>query len=373
MHRRWRGGFLGLAALAGLLAPPARAQDPNAAFTAYRALFSVAALGPARGASTVTGFTLHYRGAMDHAAFALAAQPDGRAVWRFLGGQADPEAVRAGVQAACDRDAAAAFGAGQTCRILATDGVVAAPGRPAFRPVQLTIGPFRAAPLMFRHGPPAAEGVVVWSHGYGGPAADHRRRNVPGVLALLNDAGWDVLRFDRDPAEDDLPAALAALRQGLPLLREAGYRRIVLAGQSRGGWQSVLIAAERPDQVHAVLAFAPAAHGEAARPNNLAAAAEDFRRLLAGLPADGPRLAITVFADDPYDPDPAARAAMVAEAAERRRAPTLALFPEPPIRGHGGVNDWRFTRGQGPCLLTLVQAPAAAVATGVRRSPCGGG
>ncbi|MEO3471088.1 hypothetical protein AAFN86_04410 [Roseomonas sp. CAU 1739] len=369
MHKRWRAGFLGLA----VLAAPAWAQDPNTDFTAYRALFSVAALGGARGAATVTGYTLHYRGAMPSSAFALASLPDGRAIWRFVGGQPGSEVARTTLQAACDRDAAAAFGAGQACRVVAQDGAVPSLDRPAFRPVEATIGPFRAAPLMFRHGPAAAEGAVVWSHGYGGPAADQRQRNVPGAMALLNDAGWDVLRFDRDPAEDDLPAALGTLRRGLPLLREAGYRRIVLAGQSRGGWQSIMAAAERPEWVHAAIAIAPAAHGEAARPNNLAAASEDFRRLLAGLPADGPRLAVVVFVDDPFDPDPAARAVMVRETAARRSVPTLALYPEPPIRGHGGVTDWRFTRSQGPCLLTLVQAPATAAPRGVRRSPCGGG
>ena len=64
----------------------------------YRALFSVAALGPARGVSTVAGYTLMYRGAMTPAAFALAALPDGRSVWRFAGGQPDAEAARARLQ-----------------------------------------------------------------------------------------------------------------------------------------------------------------------------------------------------------------------------------------------------------------------------------
>lgn len=374
MHKRWRAGFLGLALLATLLPGPARAQDPNTDFTAYRALFSVAALGPARGASTVTGYTLMYRGAMTPAAFALATLPNGRSIWRFAGGQPNAEATRSSLQAACDRDAASAFGTGHPCRMVAEDGAVPALAATAFRPVQVRIGPFRAAPLMFHHGARAAEGVVIWSHGYGGPDADHRQRNVPGVLAMLNDAGWDVLRFDRDPADDTLPTALSTLLRGLPLLREAGYRRIVLGGQSRGGWQSIMAASERPDAVHAVLAMAPAAHGEAARPNNnLGAARDDFRRLLAGLPATGPRLAVAVFADDPYDPDPAGRAAMVAELAGHRSAPTLALFPEPPIVGHSGGNDWRFTRGQGPCLLTLVQGPPAAAPRGLRRNPCGGG
>ena len=84
-------------------------------------------------------------------------------------------------------------------------------------------------------------------------------------------------------------------------------------------------------------------------------------------------LAVTVFDGDSYDSDPAARAALVAELARRRGAPTLALFPAPPIRGHAGVHDWRFTLGLGPCVVSLVQAPAAAAPRGLRRNPCTGG
>ncbi len=373
MHKRWRAGFLGLAAVLATLAGPAQAQDPNADFAAYRSLFSVASLGNARGISTVTGFTLQYRGVVPHAGFALATTPDGRATWRFLSGRADGAVAEAQLQAACDADARRILGPGNACRILALDGAVLARPGPAFRPVEARIGPFRAAPLMFRHGPAAAEGVVVWSHGYGGPAADRRAALVPGAIAMLNDAGWDVFRFDRDPAEDTLPAALTTLLRGLPLLQAAGYRRIVLGGQSRGGWQSVMAAAERPGLVHAVLAFAPAAHGETERPNNLPAALEDFHRLLASLPAEGPRLAVALFERDAFDPDPAARARLVADRAAARRVPTLALFPPPPVSGHNGAADWRFTRGQGPCVLTLVQAPEAGAPRGLRRAPCTGG
>lgn len=369
MHKPLGAGFL---AAGLLLAAPARAQpDPNTDFAAYRALFSVAALGEARGPSTVIGFTLHYRGAMTNAGFVLAG--NGRSVtWRFASGEDGPEAVRNRLQPTCEREAAAAPDTA-TCRVVAFDGNVMSLGLPAFRPVEAQIGPFRAAPLMFRHGPRAAEGVVVWSHGFGGAHVDHRRRPVPGLVAMLNDAGYDILRFDRDPAQDHVAAALTTLTRALPLLREAGYRRIVLAGQSRGAWQSVMAAAERPELVHAVLAIAPAAHGETSLPNNHGAAMEDFRRLLAGLPSGGPRLAVALFDRDAYDPDPAARAALVAEAAAQRRAPTLALHPEPPIDGHSGGSDWRFTRGHAPCLLTLVTAPEAAVARGLRRAPCGGG
>lgn len=372
MHKPPRGGFLAAGLLSVLAIAPARAQpDPNTDFAAYRTLFSVAALGEARGPSTVIGFTLHYRGAMPNAGFVVAG--NGRSInWRFTGGEDGPVAVRNRLQSTCDTEAAATPDQA-TCRVVAFDGNVMALAMPAFRPVEAQVGPFRAAPLMFRHGPRAAEGVVVWSHGFGGAAVDYRRRAVPGTLAMLNDAGFDIMRFDRDPAEDHLAAALTTLSRALPLLRQAGYRRIVLAGQSRGAWQSIMAAAERPELVHAVLAFAPAAHGEVRLPNNHGAAIEDFRRLLAGLPPTGPRLAVILFDRDPFDPDPASRAALVAEAATSRRAPTLALHPEPPLEGHGGGNDWRFTRGHAPCLLTLVTAPEAGVARGLRRAPCGGG
>jgi pimeloyl-ACP methyl ester carboxylesterase len=366
MHKPRRAGFLGLAAGLALLAAPVRAADPNTDFAAYRRLFSVAALGALRGPSTVIGYTLHYRGATPHAGFLVSGNGN-RIAWRVLTAAEGPDAVRDRLEATCAQEGAA------VCRIVALDGAVPGLALPPFRPVVAAIGPFRAAPLMFRHGPQAAEGVIVFSHGYGGPQADRSRRLLPGVTAMLNDAGWDVMEFERDPAEDHVGASLPALSRALPMLHRAGYRRVVLAGQSRGAWQSVMAAAERPELVHAVIALAPAAHGQASGPNTLGVALDDFRRLLAGLPADGPRLAVAVFEGDPFDPDPAARAALVAGRAGSRSAPTLALHPERPVEGHGGGNHWRFTQGHGPCLMSLVRSPEAAAPRGLRRAACGGG
>ena len=138
-----------------------------------------------------------------------------------------------------------------------------------------------------------------------------------------------------------------------------------------------MAASARPELVDAVIATAPAAHGEASRANNLLAGLDDFRRLLAGLPATGPRLAVVFFDGDDFDPDPERRAAMLEALARDRRAPTLALWPQGPgplpIRGHGAAGDWRFTALYGACLLTLVEAPAAAAPRGLRRAACGGG
>ena len=225
---------------------------------------------------------------------------------------------------------------------------------------------------------------MIWAHGYGGADRDLRRLPSPGFVTILNDAGWDVLRFDRAPGDDALFTTLPRLTEGLAAVRAAGYRKIVLGGQSRGGWQAIMAASARPELVDAVIAMAPAAHGEANRANNLLAGLDDFRRLLAGLPP-GPRLAVALFDGDDFDPDPERRARMVEELSRDRAAPTLALWPQAPgqgaggqpqpqsLRGHGAAYDLRFTLLYGACLLTLVQGPEAAAPRGVRRAACGGG
>lgn len=363
-----------------LLALLLTAVPPAAAFSdteqaAYRAVFSADALGVERpSAGLVTSWTLLYRGFLPNAAFAFTRDPEsGRLVWGFSSSAATPAAAVAGAVAGCERQRQAALPASPACTAFAENGRILAGGPAPVQPASGTIGPFRLSPLHFRHGPEQARGVLVWGHGYGGMERDQRRAPTPGLAAILNDAGWDVLRFDRNPAEDMIFTTQPRLVAGLAALRAAGYRRIILGGQSRGGWQALLAGAEQPEGVEAVIATAPAAHGESEKPNTLGTALEDFRRLIAGLPAQGPRVLVALFDADPFAPDVDQRAAILAEAALDRPSPLLALWPSNGIQGHGGGSDWRFTRFFGACVLTLVQAPAAGAPRGLRRDPCGGG
>jgi pimeloyl-ACP methyl ester carboxylesterase len=363
---------LALQGLVPFLVPSALARETLAtSAAAYRAAFSAERLGePPPSAALATEFTLGYRGLLPHAAFAVARDPmTGRSAWGYASGAPSPEAA---TTAALERCGRALRTLQAECRILARDGEVEGAAA-MIQPVQGSLGPFRWSPLHLRRGPEAARGAVVWGHGYGGPDRDNRSRPVPGFVSILNDAGWDVLRFDRHPGGDLLTASLPLLLEGLDALRDAGYRRITLGGHSRGGWQAVLAGADRPELIQAVIATAPAAHGETGRPNNLGVALDDFRRLLAGLPAEAPRVLIALFDADEYDPDPQRRADAVEAAARDRQAPLLALWPRHDIRSHQGATDWRFARFYGGCLLTFVQAPAAAVPRGLRRDPCGGG
>jgi pimeloyl-ACP methyl ester carboxylesterase len=361
-----------------LLWPPLLWSGAAGAFTAEEAahqrFFSAAAIPvPAASASLVIGFTKHYRGAVPHSAFAFARAADGRAAWAMASGRASPQEAEADALANCARTVANMRGQplGAECRLLATDGRLA-DGSVAIAPVMATLGPFRFSPLHLRRGPGEAEGVIVWSHGYDGPDRDLRNIPLPGFLSALNEAGYDILRFDRHPGDDALYTSLPRLVRALPVLRQAGYRRVILAGQSRGGWQSLMAAAERAESVDAVLATAPAAHSEATREEPHPVALDDFRRAVAGFAEDRPRVAVVLFDGDEFDPSPARRAETVAALTPLRSAPTLVLWPRQ-MRGHSAVGDWRFTRDYAGCVLTWLTAPAPAAPRGVRRESCGGG
>jgi pimeloyl-ACP methyl ester carboxylesterase len=368
---RWR--LIPLLLLA-LTTAAARAQqlaaDPG--FAAYRAAFSATTLPAGAGTSALTGWSLHYRGAVPHAAFAIAATPEGRLLrWRFVGGRPTPEAAAQEVLEACGREDLRNAPIGSGCRLLAVD--LSLSGLPPLMALRgETIGPFRASPMHWRFGPRRAMGVVVWGHGYNGRDRDNRSSAAPGFLSVLNDAGWDILRYDRNPARDELQASLPPLVAALPLLRQAGYARVVIGGQSRGGWQALLAAGERPEMVDAVIATAPAAHGDMRRGAANGTAIEDFGRLLAGLPRARLRIGVVLFDDDNYDPDVLRRGAAVEITAQTRLAPTLLLRPASPVRGHDGVTEAGFTTRYAGCLLSLIQAPAATAPRGLRRSGCAG-
>lgn len=330
---------------------------------AYRALFDPAAVGAAPGSRLGIGWSMLYRGAMPHSAFGLLRNDAGDYKWTFAANRASAEAARAGVLESCATLAPQVPDA-RPCEILAIEGTM--PGKPPFTPVQLEIGPFRTSPMHFRYGPQRAKGVVVFGHGYTF-GSDSSNFPAQGWLSAFNDAGWDILRYDRKPDDDELDRSLARLVAGVPALRAAGYRQVILAGQSRGGWQALMAAAQVP--VEGVIAIAPARHGQwRDAGNHLGAALDDWRSLLRSLPDQGPRVAVVLFDDDDYDPGPDRRTAMVAARAEKRAAPLVAFHPEAPFKGHGGANDWRFTRDWSPCLVTAFDGDEGW--RGAKRAPC---
>lgn len=107
-------------------------------------------------------------------------------------------------------------------------------------------------------GPARAKGVVVWSHGRSINGDDYKSPT-PVYLDVLRRDGWDVLRFDRLNEGDTLEASTKRLTGYAAALKRKGYRQVILAGQSFGGFLS-LMAADAVG-VDAVVATAPAAYG----------------------------------------------------------------------------------------------------------------
>jgi hypothetical protein len=209
----------------------------------------------------------------------------------------------------------------------------------------------------------AATGAMVWLHPHyteGEPPEPP-----PFMEGRLAAAGWDLWRYDRGPGFTPPPPGggtgplnlgVAALAEGTAALRARGYRRVLLVGESRGAF--IMLGALRvPGIADAMVFAAPAAHGrsEARRPQALA----DFTAALAAA-VPGPRLALFLFADDPWDPDPAARAALFRAAVARLGTPALLVDRPAAPRGHGGVVEPEFDAIFGPCLQALLDFEAAA-------------
>ena len=211
--------------------------------------------------------------------------------------------------------------------------------------------PLQPSPAFTPAGPQQARGVVVWLHG----GYDSDTEPLPPVedwVARLAQRGYDIWRFDRTPGQDPLVAGGEALMRGVAALRQGGYRRVIVAGQSRGAFIA-LAALAHPELVDAVAAISPAAHGT--RPERRAQAMSDFHDRLDA--ARGPmRFALVQLDDDPFDPDADGRVAM-ARAAAARAGLLLFLIDRPPApRGHMGSYEPEFDAMFGECLARFLDA-----------------
>ena len=208
----------------------------------------------------------------------------------------------------------------------------------------------RPAPGYPPVGPATAAGAILWLHGGYDSGAEPDGPPTPNFLARLAARHYDIWRFDRPPGTDALATSGEALLLHLRTLRAQGYRRLVVAGQSRGAFVA-LSALAHPELVDAVAALSPAAHGT--NPARRPQAISDFAARLADARAPL-RFAFVQLADDPFDPDPDARIALV-----RAAALTALIIDRPPApTGHMGIYDPAFDAEFGPCLADFLAAAA---------------
>ena len=249
---------------------------------------------------------------------------------------------------------------GTGCRAYAEDLSIVWPGR-EWRPAAVP-GPlvdsinysFVPDEHFLWHGPAAARGVVVWSHGVGGRDVDSRGHQPPPLLRPFNDTGFDVIRFDRAPFVDNPVRAAGWLRDELAVLRRSGYRMIVAAGQSRGAWTSLQML-DTAGLADAVIALSPAAHGSGGSPN-LTAQDDDLRALIADAQPSATRVAIAQFTADSFMSDAAIRAELFGRL--QGRLGGLLLIDRPAgFSGHFAGTNSVFSHKFGSCLLRFTTEP----------------
>jgi pimeloyl-ACP methyl ester carboxylesterase len=198
-------------------------------------------------------------------------------------------------------------------------------------------------------GPRHAVGVVLWSHGRSLSYEDWKSPSPP-YLEALRAAGWDVLRFDRLRDDDMLGPSSRRLAAYADRLKSEGYRRVVLAGQSFGAFLS-LMAADRSNNVDAVVATAPAAFGSFSEfYDSWQLNATRLYPLLAKVKRA--RVMLFYFHDDDFDPG--GRDAKSRDILEQRGLPFAVISQPEYLTGHWASGTGLFMRRFGSCIRDFI-------------------
>lgn len=199
-----------------------------------------------------------------------------------------------------------------------------------------------------RRGPDLAQGLLLFFHGRS--ERDVTGWPIPVLFAeMARIAKWDILRinrlpfFDQEPDDDILQIVADRVTQA----RQDGYKRVIVAGQSRGGWLA-LQAATLPG-VDAAIGLAPGT-GIKTR-----AELERTRALLAERLAHtkGKRIAAFFFEGD-WDVSEG-RAEAIRRGLQRSGSTFMVVDRPPDLPGHAAMGTGRFVRRYRDCLLQFVE------------------
>jgi dienelactone hydrolase len=212
----------------------------------------------------------------------------------------------------------------------------------------LGLDPAQTEPIL---GPAHAKGVIVWSHGRSRNSEDSTAPSPP-YLDILRAGGWDVMRFDRLRVEDTLEASSRRLAGYANQLKRKGYRQVVLAGQSFGGFLA-LMAADASNNVDAVIATAPAAYGQFDDDNDFWR--ENATRLYPLL-ASVKRARVMLFYFHGDDFDPGGRGDRSREILAAKHIGYAVVDQPLYLTGHWAASTGLFMRRFGACVRDFADA-----------------
>jgi hypothetical protein len=176
-------------------------------------------------------------------------------------------------------------------------------------------------------------------------------------LRLLSERyAWDLLTierpsdFDRNEYDGQI---LDFLQAQIRSLQNIGYKRIVVAGQSRGGWLAIE-AAVRLHGLHGVIATAPAT---SYRINSDSIQRQDDE-LVSLFEQASPtvRIVMFLFASDTWEAGDPPRGMRLSAVGRERGLPLLLIDRPAGLSGHTSASGGRFTRRYVECIDQFLTA-----------------
>ncbi len=200
-------------------------------------------------------------------------------------------------------------------------------------------------------GPAKAEGAVIWSHGRSVDSEDSKAPTPP-YMATLRDGKWDAFRFNRMRRSDTLAASAEGLVEQVHKLKQQGYRRVALAGQSFGAFLA-LMAADASNEVDAVVATAPAAYGSF---HDFYDSWRSNATKLYPLLEQVQRARVIVFYFHGDDFDPGGRGDRSRAILSAQKLPFVVVDQPPQFTSHWAASTPQFARAFGGCILGFLEA-----------------
>jgi pimeloyl-ACP methyl ester carboxylesterase len=204
-------------------------------------------------------------------------------------------------------------------------------------------------------GPKRARGIIIWNHGISGTTPSWRAP-APPAFRLLQSRGWDVIMIKRHHLAETMaggPLARSVERtlQEAAAQRKQGYGRVVLGGQSFGGYVTLEAIDTVPD-IFAAIALSPGVRSSGADGRLDPTLVEQIlQRARVG------RLALVFPGSDALFGH-IARGGRAQPILARREFPYLMIDEASEITGHGGGVTGRFALRYGLCLAEFLAAPA---------------
>ena len=214
-----------------------------------------------------------------------------------------------------------------------------------------------------------AKTLLYFIHGFGGSQPLHSPVVPYYVDGIQQATGWDVIDADFPHqidtqlmyGEADKIAAASYVERRLKELKAKGYQRIIVGGQSIGGWTALVVSTHPHQALDATLLVVPAccawSYGGGADPANAEFANNKiyFDQLVARVRYP---TAAVFFAEDEFEPGD--RGANASKMLTEHHVANLIIDHPPGFAGHGSawlpVFDYEFRN----CIVAFLQAPRTA-------------